>query len=100
MIIDDEELDEEQLEHFSLLADAFFENLDYDNAEFSGLGVDSKRPFGNSYVERDILDIIGLPSGEDEDAIEERKEYALWLYYNLKEFLQKRWKELGESHGK
>ena len=44
----------------SKLADAFFDNLEIDNCEYGGIGLDSKRPFGNSSVECDMLEIIGI----------------------------------------
>ena len=38
---------------------AFFENIELNtNACFGSIGLDCKRPFGNSLVESDILDII------------------------------------------
>jgi hypothetical protein len=62
------------------LALAFFNNLQYDRyGEFGGIGLDDKRPFGNSYVEGDILDIIDWRN-EDSDT-DEQKEYARELYY-------------------
>jgi len=34
-----------------LLADAFYDNLCYDDScEYGSIGVDCKRPFGNSFV--------------------------------------------------
>jgi hypothetical protein len=66
------------------LAIAFFENLEIDECEFGGIGVNCKRPFGNSYVEGDILEIIGWePEGDDgEDSCfsSEQKRYARDLY--------------------
>jgi hypothetical protein len=42
------------------LADAFFKNLAfYGSCEFGCIGLDCKRPFGNSNPEQDILNIIG-----------------------------------------
>jgi len=65
--------------HLALLADAFYENLRIDNCEFGGIGLDCKRPFGNSNVEYDILEIIGIdPTIENE---EEWEAYARYLYF-------------------
>ena len=67
--------------HLALLADAFFVHLQIDRTEFGGIGLDCKRPFGNSYVEEDILEIIGLVSegeNEDDDCL---NEYARELYH-------------------
>jgi len=61
-----------------LLAQAFFKNLEISNAEFGGIGLDGKRPFGNSDVEGDILDIIGWKYKEE--VSDEQYEYARKLY--------------------
>lgn len=70
-----------QSEDLQLLAQAFFDNLVMDNCEFGGIGVDSKRPFGNSFVEGDILEIIEWdPEDEDDGYSEKQLEYARDLY--------------------
>ena len=61
------------------LAKAFFENLQIDNCEYGGIGLDSKRPFGNSSVCRDMLEIIGWEPDGDEYA-EYQEEYVDTLY--------------------
>lgn len=81
------------------LATAFFENLQIDDCEFGGLGVDSKRPFGNSYVEGDILEIIGWETegndGEDDCYSFIQCQYARDLYYeDLIPFLREKWKQI------
>lgn len=43
-----------------LLATAFFKNLTLNDREYGGIGLDSKRPFGNSDVTTDILEIIKM----------------------------------------
>ena len=62
-----------------LLAKAFYKNLQLlEDGEGWSIGLDSKRPFGNSFVERDILEIIGLaPFGNPSD---DSQEYARILY--------------------
>jgi hypothetical protein len=48
------------------LAQMFFAHLRRDRCEYGGIGIDSKRPFGNSDVEGDILEGIGCkPEGDD-----------------------------------
>lgn len=51
------------------LANAVIDNLQYhDRCEFGSIGTDSKRPFGNSSVESDMLKIIGWEmEGDDGD---------------------------------
>ena len=91
------EANEEYHEHLELLADAFFDNLQRDNIEFGGWGVDSKRPFGNSMVEADIAEIIGWDSDiayEDSERGEEVCDYLRDLYADLGPFLVYRWRQL------
>lgn len=83
--------------HLKLLADAFFSNMAYDPAcEYGSIGVDCKRPFGNSDVEGDVLEIIGAaPEGDDgHDACwsSKQREYAAALYQeHLVPYLRKQW---------
>lgn len=80
-------------EHLMKLADAFFYNLQIDQCEFGGIGVDCKRPFGNSDAEADILEIIGQTPDGDEWS-QEQREYARLLYHDdLIPFLRRRWKD-------
>lgn len=84
--------------HLERLATAFFDNLQIDDCEYGAIGVDCKRPFGNSDVEADILEIIGQePDGDDGDGpcwSSEQREYASTLYRDdLIPFLRRRWKE-------
>lgn len=66
---------------------AFFENIELNmNACFGSIGLDCKRPFGNSLVESDILDIIGWEEDEnyeDENGndLDDGQKYARDLYY-------------------
>lgn len=65
------------------LLKAFAENLEISNCEFGGIGLNGKRPFGNSDVENDILTIIGWEIEHyDEDILNEQYEYARDLYFN------------------
>ena len=67
------------------LARAFFDALRIDDVEFGGIGLDPKRPFGNSYAEGDILEIIGWEPEEPEDDYmvysERQEDYAYELYH-------------------
>ncbi len=68
------------------LAIAFFKNLMVDNCEYGGIGLDNKRPFGNSSVEYDMLEIIGWDM-EGDDGYEKcysskQREYVHDLYFN------------------
>ena len=94
-------LDLQRKQHLFKLADAFFDNLEIDNCEYGGIGLNSKRPFGNSYVEGDILEIIGLePDAFDDDrypiASKQQEEYANELYGELIPFLREKWTALRE----
>lgn len=67
---------EETLKHLDKLAIAFFKNLEVGRSEFGSIGLDAKRPFGNSSVEYDVLKIIEVMLSE------ELEEYARDLYFN------------------
>lgn len=77
------------------LATAFFDNLQRDDCEYGAIGVDCKRPFGNSDVEGDILELLGAkPEGDDGDSkcwSSGQREYAAELYDNLIPYLQKKY---------
>lgn len=68
------------------LASAFYENLTIVNIEYGGIGLDPKRPFGNSSVEADILGIIGWDEEGDDGCdtcyTREQRYYARSLYYD------------------
>ena len=90
-----------RVDDLNSLADAFFDNLVRDNCEYGGIGVDSKRPFGNSDVSGDILEIIGAePQGDDGNSTcfsSSQNSYADSLYDDLIEHLQKCWNEYREK---
>ena len=79
------------------LANAFFEELHIVNCEYGGIGLDSKRPFGNSSVENDMLEIIGWEEegddGEDKCYASYQRDYVNELYsVKLIPFLREGWK--------
>jgi DNA-directed RNA polymerase subunit RPC12/RpoP len=70
------------------LAKAFFDNIKYcGSCEYGCLGLDCKRPFGNSGVQQDMFEIIGIeadvkcPNCGDEYT-QEQYEYVDDLYQN------------------
>lgn len=79
---------EEREKHLELLADAFFDNLRISKSEYGGIGLDGKRPFGNSDVEGDILEIIGICPDDDDD---DNRVYASELYSDLIGYLRRKW---------
>lgn len=87
----------EQKKHLAILADAFFQNLQYDpSCEYGSIGVDCKRPFGNSDVEDDILRIINVrmegDDGEGPCWASHQREYAASLYQeHLIPYLRDEW---------
>lgn len=82
-------------EDMEKLERAFFQNMERDNCEYGGIGLDSKRPFGNSDVEGDILEIIGAtPDGDDGHAIcfsSKQRAYAAAMYGGLIKWLQSKY---------
>ena len=77
------------------LAQAFFAHLQRGTCEYGGIGLDDKRPFGNSDVEGDILRILDCKmegdDGNDKCWSSEQREYATELYDELIEYLQERY---------
>ena len=70
------------------LEQAFWENVQrQDDCEYGSIGLDCKRPFGNSYVEGDILEIIGAKQ-ENVGWTDEQQQYADYLYTNLADFMR------------
>ena len=94
-------MDLKKKQHLFKLADAFFDNLEIDNCEYGGIGLNSKRPFGNSYVQGDILEIIGVKEEHESFAGElqyshAQEDYADELYGELIPFLREKWTALRE----
>lgn len=50
-------------EHIRLLRHAY---VRWEDCEYGAPAIDCKRPFGNSSVERDIIDILGWPWPKDD----------------------------------
>ena len=74
------------------VATAFFDNLQRDNCDYGAIGVDCTRPFGNRYVEGDILRIIGAkPEGKDGAWSDGQERYAAALYDHLIPHLQRKY---------
>ena len=87
--------------HLKLLATAVVGNLFVDNCEFGAIGIDPKRPFGNSHVEPDILEIIGLGDYVNPESDDNSLEaYARELYHeHVIPYIQRRWKEQLDAEG-
>jgi hypothetical protein len=81
-----------RLSDMNKLEKAFFRNLTFVDGDYTqgGIGLDSKRPFGNSNVEGDILEIIDASYGEDGWS-EEQYEYAQELYRGLVPHLKRKY---------
>jgi len=83
-------------EDLKKLAGAFFKNLEISTYEFGGVGLNPKRPFGNSDACNDICNIIGWDmEGNDGNGscyADYQLEYAHDLYHrNLIPYLRKAW---------
>lgn len=94
-LIDKERMGRDRSADMKTLAIAFFENLERDNCEYGGWGVDSKRPFGNSDVDGDIIDLL-FSDDEDEAYNEQRRDdedlrhYVKGLYDDLGDYLKEK----------
>ena len=81
----------EREKHMEILEKAFFDNLEYNDIEFGTPWLHPKRPFGNSYVEGDILEMLEIEADSDEGYSEKQDEYASDLFSDLVEWLQKKY---------
>lgn len=86
------------------LSNAFYSNLEIIPYEFGGIGLDPKRPFGNSSVPEQILQIIGwnpeIPGEDSENEYSDRQiDYAVHLYKDkLIPYLKYQWKRRTKTH--
>jgi hypothetical protein len=80
-------------EHLKLLAKYYLSNLIYLSIEYGCWGLDPKRPFGNSNVEKDILNLLNIKSEFEDEYSTEQLEYAAELYKELGSYL----KQIGEN---
>lgn len=85
-----------------ILAKAFFAGLHIDDCEYGGIGLDPKRPFGNSDVDADILEMIGAdPEGDDGEGpcwSSYQRDYARSLYHEeLIPYLKEIWAQFEAS---
>src|SRR5688572_21019229 len=89
---DDPLVNRNRTEDMFKLADAFYQNLELDNSYSPGAwGLNIKRPFGNSSILLDVLQIIGIDYESydrlSESDKEKADEYANDLYLELGVFL-------------
>lgn len=94
-LLDSFKEDPDRIHYLEELADAFFDHLQRSEIEFGGWGVDSKRPFGNSFVEGDMAEILGLEFPEDSNSheYEEICQFLNDLYDDLGVYLRYKWLE-------
>lgn len=83
-------------EHLEKLEKAFFQNIErHDDCEYGSIGLDCKRPFGNSDVEGDILEIIEVEmtgnDGYEKCWSSDQREYAAGLYDALAPWLRNKY---------
>lgn len=79
-------------EDLEKLALAFFVNLRISNVEQGAWGLDDKRPFGSSYLEGDVLEIIGCEPESENGYSPEQDDYASQLYSDLGDYLASEWR--------
>lgn len=63
-------------DHLKLLKNVW---VNWENSEFGAPAIDCKRPYGNSYVQGDIAEILGWKRGEELTEQQEEKAYTLHL---------------------
>jgi len=74
-----------------VIASAIVEGLYINNDEYGAWCIDCKRPFGNSDVEGDMIEMLGIDC-KDEDA----REYVSQLYKDAGDYIAERWSELAD----
>ena len=89
-------MDRNEQQDLKVLADAFFDQLDWLPWEYGAPGLDPKRPFGNSDVEGDVLELLGCsPEGDDGDSAcwsSKQRAYAEMLFREkLIPYLREHW---------
>ena len=76
-------------EHIQLLRNMY---VRWDDCEFGAPAIDSKRPYGNSYVFGDIGEILGIEPEEneygDKEFTDEQEAYMLELHTDTETVLQ------------
>ena len=72
-------------EHLKLLNKAY---VDWYDAEFGAPSIDPKRPYGNSYVEGDIAEILGWKLDEDDELSDKQLSEANKIHNETKTALQ------------
>lgn len=86
-------IDRDESADLKKLADAFFDELLLINVEYGGIGLDPKRPFGNSSVARDMLELIEWKPFFDDEYSEHQIRYVEYLYHEkLIPYLKNHWK--------
>ena len=86
-----------------VLADAFFAGLTMLAWEYGGIGLDPKRPFGNSDVEGDMLELLDWePEGDDGGGpcySSKQRDYVATLYREkLIPYMRAQWAKLTPNH--
>lgn len=81
-------------EDLELLANEFYKNLDRDDCEWGAIGLDCKRPFGNSDMPSDVADICGVEKNYDKNGEWDNEDYCIYLYYMLPTCLRYKWNKI------
>lgn len=68
-------------------------NWNWTDSEYGGLEIDPKKPFGNSYAEGDIAEILGWDAEGNEGLSERQEERAGLIYKELEEIIPQMLKE-------
>jgi hypothetical protein len=82
-------------DHIELLANEVVKNLQVLNGgEATYIGLDFKRPFGNSDYVKDLCNIIKLKPAKDGDFTDAQEDYAISLYEkSVIPYIKKRFKK-------
>jgi len=62
--------------------------VNWNAGEYGAPTIDCKRPYGNSYIPKDIASILGWKLDEDDELTEDQEEKAMGLHEEVKTALQ------------
>lgn len=62
--------------------------VSWEDCEYGAPSIDCKRPYGNSSVTEDILEILGLPFPDSDEIPEHLYDYARQLHQDMETCLQ------------
>lgn len=91
--------DPECKECMDILLDEFYDCLSNHEGESEGIGLDGKRPFGNSDIIGDVAHLLDIEiyNEETDERNEDAEDYCFWLYDHLWAYTKYRYRQSKEN---